>query len=65
LVGFHDVVLWQLTQLTVVGMCWAFLPVAELPLWQLEHTVALVNKLWLTLAPSQLLVDLWQFSHVV
>jgi hypothetical protein len=32
LVGFHDVVLWQLTQFTVVGMCWAFLPEAAEPL---------------------------------
>jgi hypothetical protein len=32
LVGFHDVVLWQLTQFTVVGMCCAFLPEAAEPL---------------------------------
>ena len=65
LVGFQEDVLWQLTQSVVVMKCWAFLPEAAEPLWQLEQTVALVNRLWLTLAPSQLLVDLWQFSHVV
>ena len=35
------------------------------PLWHEEQTVALVKRLWSTLAPAQLLVDLWQFSHVV
>ena len=65
LVGFHDVVLWQLTQLTVVGMCWAFLPLAAEPLWHEEQTVALVKRLWSALAPDQVEVDLWQLSHVV
>jgi hypothetical protein len=31
-VGFHAVVLWQLTQFTEVGMCVASLPAAALPL---------------------------------
>ena len=65
LVGFQEVVLWQLTQLSVVGICWVFLPEAAEPLWQEEHTVALVKRLWSTLAEAQLLVDLWQFSQVV
>ena len=65
LVGFQEVVLWQLTQFTVVGMCWAFLPEAAEPLWQLEQTVALVKRLWSALAPDQVEVDLWQLSHVV
>jgi hypothetical protein len=45
LVGFQPVTLWQLTQLTAVGTCMPGLPVAALPLWQLEHTVAAVNRL--------------------
>jgi hypothetical protein len=44
-VGFQEDVLWQLTQLTVVGMCWAFLPAALLPLWQLVQLVADVKPL--------------------
>jgi hypothetical protein len=45
LVGFQEAVLWQLTQFTLVGMCAAVLPVAALPLWQLEQFVAAVNRL--------------------
>ena len=33
---------WQEPQLTVVGMCVAILPVADVPLWQLVQTVAVV-----------------------
>jgi hypothetical protein len=40
------------------------LPVAVVPLWQVEQTVAAVKVLWLTLVPSQLVVDLWQLSQV-
>jgi hypothetical protein len=65
LVGFQPLVLWQLAQLTEVGMCEPVLPVAALPLWQLEQLVAAVNKLWSGLAPNQVLVDLWQVSHTV
>jgi len=65
LAGFQPLVLWQLTQLTLVGMCVATLPVAALPLWQLEQFVAAVNRLWSGLEPSQVLVDLWQFSQTV
>lgn len=64
-VGFHPVVLWQLMQFTLVGMCVPTLPVAALPLWQLEQLVALLNRLWSGLEPDQVLVDLWQFSHTV
>ena len=45
LVGFQPVTLWQLTQFTPVGMCMPVLPVAALPLWQLEQLVPLLNKL--------------------
>jgi hypothetical protein len=58
LLGRHAVVLWQLTQLTVVGMCCAVLPVAALPLWQLLQLVAAVNRVWSGLEPSQVEVDL-------
>jgi hypothetical protein len=42
--GFHtvSVALWQLTQFAVVGKWVLFLPVAEVPLWQVVHTVAAV-----------------------
>jgi hypothetical protein len=40
------------------------LPVAVVPLWQVEQTVAAVKVLWLTLVPSQVVVDLWQLSQV-
>jgi hypothetical protein len=43
-VGFQVLVLWQLTQLAVVGMCAASLPAAALPLWQPEQLVAAVYK---------------------
>ena len=45
MVGFQPVTLWQLTQFTLVGMCMPVLPVAALPLWQLEQLVPLLNKL--------------------
>ncbi len=43
LVGFQPLVLWQLTQFALVGMCVPALPVAELPLWQVTQLVALVK----------------------
>jgi hypothetical protein len=43
----------------------AALPVAALPLWQLEQLVALVKRLWSGLEPSHVLVDLWQFSQTL
>jgi hypothetical protein len=42
----------------------ALLPVALVPLWQLEQLVALVNVLWSALAPVQIVVDLWQLSQL-
>ncbi len=33
--GFQAAVLWQLSQLLLVAMCVAVLPVALVPLWQL------------------------------
>jgi hypothetical protein len=66
LLGFQAVTPWQLMQLVApVGMCVAFLPLALLPLWQLLQTVAAVKVLWSTLAPVQVVVPLWQVSHVV
>ncbi len=57
--GVHLVVLWQLMQFTTPeGMCVAFLPVAELPLWQLLQLVAAVKVLLSTLAPVQVALDL-------
>ena len=50
-------------QLAVVGICDVLLPVALLPLWQLEQLVALVKVLWSALAPVQIVVDLWQLSQ--
>jgi hypothetical protein len=64
-VGFQEVVLWQLTQAVVVVKCCAFLPAAELPLWQLAQVVELLNRLWSTFAPAHVEVDLWQLSQVV
>ena len=47
-----------------VVLTWlAVLPVAFVPLWQVEQTVAAVNVLWSTLVPSQVVVDLWQLSQ--
>jgi hypothetical protein len=65
LLGFQPVVLWQLTQFAVVGMCVPALPVAELPLWHVVQLVADVNKVWSGLAPPHVAVDLWQFSQTV
>jgi hypothetical protein len=58
LVGFQAEVLWQLTQLTVVGTCVPSFPVAALPLWQLAQLVALVKLLWSGLDAAQDAVDL-------
>ena len=64
--GFQAVVVWQAMQLVApTGMWLAALPVAPLPLWQLAQLVAAVKVLWSTLAPAQLVVVLWQFSHTV
>ena len=59
-------VVWQAMQLVApTGMCVLFLPLAALPLWHDEQLVAAVNVLWSTLAPDQVLLDLWQVSQLV
>jgi hypothetical protein len=58
LAGFQPVTLWQLMQLTDVGMCVAALPTAALPLWHVVQLVAEVNKVWSGLAPPHDAVDL-------
>jgi hypothetical protein len=65
LVGRQALVLWQLTQLTEVGMCAGVFPVAELPLWQLVQLVAAVNRVWSGFELLHVAVDLWQLSHTV
>jgi hypothetical protein len=65
-VGFHPVVLWQVTQLVApLGMCVVFLPLAELPLWQPVQSVAALKLAWSTLAPLHDVLDLWQVSQTV
>ena len=63
MVGVQAVVLWQTRQLPEVGMWAPVFPVAPLPLWQLAHCVAEVNRLWSGLEALQLLVVLWQDSQ--
>ncbi len=48
--------LWQVTQLAVVGTWLAGLPLAWVPLWQAVQTVAALNVLWSTRAPVQRVV---------
>jgi hypothetical protein len=50
-------------QVSAVVMWLLDLLVAVTPLWQLAQSVDDVNKVWLTLVPVQLAVDLWQASH--
>ena len=61
--GFQAVVLWQLTQFAVVGICAAVLPVAVLPLWQLEQLVELVKLLWSMPVAGVQADVLWQVLH--
>jgi hypothetical protein len=63
LAGFQLEVLWQFTQLTVVGMCCAFLPAALLPLWQLVQLVADVNPLWSMPVAGVQAEVLWHVPH--
>jgi hypothetical protein len=51
-------------QLSLVATWLAVLPVAVCPLWQLAQLVAAVKLLWLTLVPTQVVVDLWQVSQL-
>jgi hypothetical protein len=65
LLGVQPVVAWQLKQLAApTGMWLADLPVAPLPLWHCAQLVAALKPLWSTLAPAQVLVDLWQLSQL-
>ena len=51
---------WQLEQLLVEAICVAFLPVAWVPLWQLEQVA--VIPAWLKVAGVQALL-VWQSLH--
>ena len=62
--GNHEGYLWQVPQFAVVGIWLLFLPVALVPLWQLVQVVAVVNVLWSTFAPLQVVVVLWQLSQL-
>ena len=53
--GSQAVVLWQLSQAAVVGMCVPGFPVAVLPLWQVEQVPG-ATPLWLKVAGSQAVV---------
>jgi hypothetical protein len=65
LLGVQPLVAWQLKQLAApTGMWLADLPVALLPLWHCAQLVAALKPLWSTLAPAQVLVDLWQLSQL-
>ena len=58
-------VAWQDAQFALpTGMCVADLPAAALPSWQLAQLVLVLKLLWSTLAPDQVLVDLWQLSQL-
>ncbi|OIN93270.1 MAG: hypothetical protein AUJ20_04740 [Comamonadaceae bacterium CG1_02_60_18] len=57
--------MWQVAQLAAVATWVAFFPEALAPLWQLAQLVAEVNEPWSGLAPLQVLVDLWQVSHLL
>ena len=60
------VLLWQLSQLAVVGKCALDLatgvtPAKPVPLWQVEQPA--VMPVWFIAVPAKLVVDLWQVSH--
>ena len=61
--GFQVWVLWQASQVLLVGMCDAVLPVAVVPLWQLMQVPG-ATLLWLKPAPCHELV-VWQSSQVL
>lgn len=46
LAGTQALVLWQLSHACVVGICVVGLPLAMLPLWQVEHVPG-ATPLWL------------------
>src|SRR5262245_60572573 len=55
------VLLWQVSQGAVVGMCFAGLPRAVLPLWHVAQPPAM--PVWFMLAPTNDTVLLWQVSQ--
>ncbi|MEQ1661062.1 MAG: hypothetical protein ABL877_00015 [Thiobacillus sp.] len=52
---------WHASQAAVVGMCVVGLPLAVLPLWQVEHVPG-ATPVWLKVAGVQAVV-LWQVSQ--
>jgi hypothetical protein len=54
---------WQVVQVAETGIWPLDGLLADVPLWQLAQSVDELNKVWLTLVPVQLAVDLWQASQ--
>ena len=52
LAGTQALVLWQLSHACVVGICVVGLPLAMLPLWQVEHVPG-ATPLWVNAAGFQ------------
>ena len=63
MVKLAAVLVWQLLHwIVAVGMCGGVvMPVAAVPLWQLEQLVSLAE--WTNAAPAQLVVLVWQVEH--
>jgi len=59
--GVQTLVLWQVSHACVVGIWPLGLPVAIVPLWQVEQVPG-ATPVWLKVAGVQALV-LWQVSH--
>ena len=53
--GLKAAAVWQVSQVAVVAMCVADLPLADLPLWQLAQPV--VTPVWSNYAPKKLAVE--------
>jgi hypothetical protein len=60
--GFHAATEWQDSQVLLLAMCVAFLPVAWVPLWQLTQFV--VMPVWSNFAGRQAF-EVWQSSQVL
>ncbi len=56
-----SVLLWHVSQVCEVGMWFAGLPFAVVPLWQVAQPD--VMPVWLNVAPAKLTVLLWHVSH--
>ena len=61
--GDHAVGVWQLLHSVDVGMCVAPLPLAVVPLWQLEHEPT--TSAWSTRVVGFQVVTEWQDSQLV